>query len=74
MVGFEFENVYKLQVASQQKTLGILTIEVLSSQTCMNRENFEALIASSVFERLPKEMQELLSSIMSGPVETVSVG
>lgn len=40
----------------------------------MNHEYFEALIVSSTFEKLPKETQELLSSIMSVLAETVSAG
>jgi len=54
-VRFEFKNSYKLKIVAQQKTLGILRIEVLRSQAHMNRENFEVLLASSVFETLPKE-------------------
>jgi len=38
----------------------------------MNRENFEALIESLTFERLLKEMQGFLTSIMSSLAETVS--
>lgn len=45
---------------------------MLSSQACINHENSEALIASLVLERFPKEMQDLLSNIMLAPVETVS--
>ena len=37
----------------------------------MNHEYFEASITSSSFEKFPKEMQELLSSIMSVPAETM---
>lgn len=71
-MGFEFENTYKLQVATQQKTLGILRIEVLNPQEHMNLEIFEALIASSVFEKLPTKTQLLLSSIILVPTKTVS--
>ena len=39
----------------------------------MNRENFEFLIASSVFETLPKETQVFLHSIMSKPTKSMSV-
>ena len=45
MVGFEFKSAYKLQVATQRKTLGILRIELLISQARMDREKFEALRA-----------------------------
>ena len=47
---------------------------MLSSQACMNREKFEALIVSLAFERFPKETQEFFTSIMSMPVETVIIG
>jgi len=49
------------------KTLGILRIEVSSSQAHMNHEYFKALIMSSEFEKFPKEMHELLSSIVLMP-------
>ena len=64
-VGFEFKRPYKLQVVFQQKTLRILIIQLLSYQVCMDRANFEALRASSVFETLPKEMHDFLNRIMS---------
>ena len=73
-VGLEFKNAYKLQRVAQQKTLGILRIEVLSSQVRMNHENFEALIVSSTFWKSPKETQNLLNRITSMPTETVNVG
>jgi len=56
MVGFEFKNPYKSQVVVQRKTLGILKIQLLRYQVCMDLMTFEALRASSVFETLPKEM------------------
>lgn len=40
----------------------------------MNLASFEALVASSAFDRFPKEKQELLNSLISEPVETTSVG
>jgi len=55
-VVFEFKNAYKLQRVSHRKTLGILIIQVLSSQVHMNRENFEVLIASSLFETFPRRL------------------
>ncbi len=55
MVGFEFKMPYKLQVAIQRKTLGILKIQLLRYQVCMDRVNFEALRESLVFERFLKE-------------------
>ena len=58
---------------AQRKTLCILRIEVLSYQVRMKLENFEALVASSVFNKLPKETLELLTRLMSAPVETASV-
>jgi len=58
--GFEFKMPYKLEVAIQQKTLGILRIELLSSQAHMNHKHYELLIASSVFETLPKKTQDFL--------------
>lgn len=61
-------------MATKGKALAILKIEVLSSQTRMNHEKFEALIASSMFERLPKEIQEFFPSIMSVPTKTVNAG
>jgi len=39
----------------------------------MNRENFEALLASSVFETLPKETQELLHRITLTEAMSVEV-
>ena len=74
MVGFKFEIAYKLQMAYQWKTLGILIIEVLSYQACMNLDYFETLVASSVFEKLPKETLELLTGILLAPVEIAGVG
>jgi len=38
----------------------------------MNLESFEALVASLVFDKLPKETQELLTSIISALVETAT--
>ena len=64
-VEFQFKIPYKLQVVAERNTLGILRIELLGSQAHMNNENFEALLASLVFEMFPKETQELLHSIMS---------
>lgn len=46
---------------------------MLSSQAHMNHENFEVLLASAVFETLPKETQELLHSIMSMPTEVMYI-
>lgn len=40
----------------------------------MNLDYFEALVASSMFEKLSKETQELLACIMLTPMETASVG
>lgn len=40
----------------------------------MNLGYFEVLVASLVFEKFPKETQEILTGIMSTPVETTSVG
>ena len=61
-------------MSDQRKTLGILRIEVLSYQAHMNLDYFEALVVILVFERLPKEIQELLTGIMLAPVEAASVG
>lgn len=44
-------------MAAQRKTLGILRIEVLSSQACMNLETFEALIASLVLVKLQEYVE-----------------
>ena len=41
MVGFEFNIPCKLQVVVQQKTLGILSIELLHSPVHMNYEFFK---------------------------------
>jgi len=62
---------YKLQVDSQPKKLGILRIELLSSKAHLNHKNFEALLASLVFETMPKETQELLHSVMSTLAEAM---
>lgn len=56
MVEFKFKIAYKLQMVDQWKTLGIFRIEVLSYQVCMNLDYFEALVASSMFEKLLKEI------------------
>lgn len=37
----------------------------------MNHEHFKVMIASSVFETLPKETQEFLQNIMSMPTEAI---
>ena len=71
MVGFEFKLPYKLQVATQQKTLVILRIELLRSHVHMNCEFFQDLIASPAFEQLSKETQGLVKSIMSTHAESV---
>lgn len=62
---------YKLQVAAHQKTLGISRIELLSAQAHMNREHYELLIASLVFETLQKETKDFLQNIMSVPTEAI---
>ena len=64
-VGFDFKKPYKLQVVVQRKTLAILKIQLLRYHLCMDLSNFEALRASSVFERFLKEMQELLTKMTS---------
>ena len=61
---FKFKRPYKLQMAIQQKTLGILRTELLCYQVCMDLSNFEALREISVFETLSKEMQDLLTKMM----------
>ena len=38
----------------------------------MNLKSFKDLMESSVFDELPKETQDLLTSIMSAPVETAT--
>ena len=43
-------------------------------QLSMNLAIFEDLVASSMFDKLPKETQELLTSLMSAPMETASAG
>eukprot|EP00253_Pinus_taeda_P005696 PITA_05696 len=55
------------KVVAQQKTLGILRIELLSSQAHMNKEFFEALIASLAFDQLPEMTRALLNSVISTP-------
>jgi len=52
----------------------MLRIEVSGYQLHMNTESFEALVASSMFDILHKVTQELLTSLMSAPVETTSAG
>jgi len=39
----------------------------------MNREHYDLLIVSKVFETLPKETQELLQKIMSVPTEAIDI-
>lgn len=43
-------------------------------QLCMNPMIFKDLVVSSVFDKLPKETQELLKSLMLAPMETASAG
>lgn len=45
-VRIEFEFSHKLQMATQQKTLCILRIDVSRYQLCMNPKSFEALVVS----------------------------
>ena len=73
MVRFEFKIPYKLQVAAQQKTLGILRIDLLHFQVHMNCEFFQDLIVSSTFEQFSKETQALVNSIMSIYVEVMTL-
>jgi len=40
----------------------------------MNLENFEALVASSAFDKLAKATKELLTRLMLAPMETASAG
>lgn len=40
----------------------------------MNPAIFEDLVASSVFDKLPKETHELLNSLMLVPIEVASAG
>ena len=62
---------YKLQVATQQKTLGILRIELLHSQVHMNRKLFQDMIVSPAFEQLSKETQELVNNVISTCTEAM---
>jgi len=62
----------KLQVATQQKTLAILRIELLHFQVHMNCELFQDMIASPVFEQLSKETQALVKSIISTCAEAMN--
>ena len=39
----------------------------------MNHEHYELLIASLVFETLPKETQDFLQNIMSVPTEAIDI-
>lgn len=73
-LGFEFEFAHKLQMATQWKALFILRVDVSSYQLHMNPESFEVLVASSMFDRLPKETQELLNILMSTLAEIASDG
>ena len=67
LVGFEFKMPYKLQVVVQQKTLGILRIELLSSQAPMNQEFFEDFKDTPTFENLPKASGALLEALCQRP-------
>ena len=67
-IRFEFKIPYKLQVVVQRKTLGILRIELLSSQAPMNREFFKTL----TFSNFPETTWALLESIMSTPAEIIN--
>lgn len=55
MVEFEFEFTYKLCVAIQQRTLYILRILELCCALFMNPQVFADLVASYVFNKLPKD-------------------
>ena len=52
-------------MALRQTTLIILRIQLLRYQLGMDLTNFEALRASSVFERLSKETQDFLNRMIS---------
>ena len=67
MIGFEFKIPYKLQVSAQQKTIGIVRIDLLSSHTPMDWEFFEAFNLN-----LPKTLWALLESVMSAPREIIN--
>lgn len=61
-------------MAAQRKIVCIRRVEVSRYRLCMNPKSFEALVASSMFDRLPKETQEILNSLMLVPMETASAG
>ena len=52
---------------SSEKHFGILKIQLSRYLVCMDRANFEALRASSAFERLSKETHDPLNRMMSTP-------
>ena len=60
MVEFEFEFTYKLRVAIQHRTLGILRIFALCCPLFMNPQVFTDLVMSSMFNRLSKDTQQFI--------------
>jgi len=77
-IGFEFKMAYKLHVASQQKTLGILSIELVSSQTCMNHAFIEEFLDWPAFDRFPEFDHNIICDIILGSeamdTEVVTLG
>jgi len=54
MIGFGFKLPYKLQVVVQQETLGIFSIQLLSSQMPMDPKFFAAFKQTLAFVDFPK--------------------
>lgn len=63
-VEFKFQQAYKSQLVIHQTNRGILTLKLLRYLIDMDPSNFDALRVSPLFATLPKEMQDLLDSIM----------
>lgn len=73
-IKFEFEFSYKLRVPIHQRTLCIVRIFALCFPLFMNPQVFADLVASSVFDRLPKDTQQFILNTMSGPGKTKITG
>lgn len=57
---------YKLHVEAKQKTLGILRIELVSSQTCMIHAFFEEFLDYPVFDWFPEFDRNFICDFIPG--------
>lgn len=72
IVKFELKTSYKLHVVIQQRRLCILRIFALCYLSLRNHKLFKDLVASSMFDNLPKEVQQYICNTVSRPRDTAS--